>query len=278
MTTTLLQPTWRRLALGLLASATLLLGGCAALRAQNPDSALAPVRASAVGGDSHVMLDGHDVVSYFTDNRHAMGQPQFKSQYQGVSFHFASAAHKALFDAAPQRYLPQYGGFCANGIAYAIPWGGDADTWRIIDGKLYIFGGAGSRDAFLLDLPGNRRTGRQVLGRRSGRQQQLLAAQQAPGAACAALRQRRRTGPARGRSARQQALIGSARRRWLGTAAALGAGSLLLPACTLQAQRDHTGANAPAAVPLDRPPRVAWVFGSGGPRGHVHVGVLKAPG
>jgi YHS domain-containing protein len=96
------------------------------------------------------------VVAYFTENRHAMGQPQYKSLYQGVSFHFSSAAHKALFDAAPQRYLPQYGGFCANGIVYGIPWGGDADTWRILDGKLYIFGGAGSRDAFLLDVPGNR--------------------------------------------------------------------------------------------------------------------------
>jgi YHS domain-containing protein len=156
-TTTLHQPTWRRLALALLASASLLLGGCAAMRAQNPDSPLAPVRASAIGDDSHVMLDGHDVVAYFTENRHAKGQPQFKSQFQGVTFHFASAAHKALFDAAPQKYLPQYGGFCANGIMYGIPWGGDADTWRIIDGKLYIFGGAGSRDAFLLDVPGNRK-------------------------------------------------------------------------------------------------------------------------
>jgi len=68
-----------------------------------------------------------------------------------VTFRFASAAHKALFDASPEKYIPQFGGYCANGIVYGIPWGGDADTWRIIDGKLYIFGGAGSRDAFLLD-------------------------------------------------------------------------------------------------------------------------------
>ena len=149
------HPSWRRLGLALLAGLALLLGGCAALRAQNPDSPLAPVRATAIGSDPHVMLDGHDVVAYFTQGQHAMGQPQFSSRYQGVDFHFASAAHKALFDAAPQRYLPQFGGFCANGIAYAIPWGGDADTWRIIDGKLYIFGGAGSRDAFLLDVPRN---------------------------------------------------------------------------------------------------------------------------
>lgn len=149
-------PAWRRLATLLLATTALLLGGCAALRAQNPDSPLKPVRASAIGNDAHVMLDGHDVVAYFTQGRHAMGQPAIKSVHQGVTFYFASAEHKALFDAEPAKYIPQFGGFCANGIVYGIPWGGDADTWRIVDGKLYIFGGAGSRDAFLLDVPGNR--------------------------------------------------------------------------------------------------------------------------
>ena len=68
-------PAWRRLALCLLATSALLLGGCAAMQAQNPNSPLAPVRASAIGSDAHVMLDGHDVVAYFTQNRHAMGQP-----------------------------------------------------------------------------------------------------------------------------------------------------------------------------------------------------------
>lgn len=156
MTTDPTHPAWRRLTLALLATATLWLAGCAAMRAQNPESPLAPVRASAIGDDGHVMLDGHDVVAYFTRGRHAQGQPQFKSQYQGVTFHFTGPEHKALFDASPQTYLPQYGGFCASGIMYGIPWGGNADTWRILDGKLYIFGGAGSRDAFMLDATANR--------------------------------------------------------------------------------------------------------------------------
>jgi YHS domain-containing protein len=107
------------------------------------------------GGDDRVMLAGHDVVAYFTRGRHAMGAPQFKSVHEGVTFRFANAEHKALFDRDPKAYLPQYGGFCANGIVYGIPWGGDADSWRIIDGKLYIFGGQGSKDAFELDVPGN---------------------------------------------------------------------------------------------------------------------------
>ena len=138
---------------GLLMAA--LLSGCSSMTAQNPPGSLKPVNAVAEAGDGRVMLKGADVVAYFTQGRYVQGSPQHSSRYQDISFRFASAEHKALFDAAPQKYLPQYGGFCANGIVYAIPWGGDADTWRIVDGKLYIFGGQGSKDAFELDVAGN---------------------------------------------------------------------------------------------------------------------------
>jgi len=131
------------------------LAGCSAMQAQNPSGTLRPVNAVADGDDARLMLKGADVVAYFTHSRHVQGTSQHRSVYQDVNFRFASAEHKTLFDADPQRYLPQYGGYCANGIAYAIPWGGDADSWRLIDGKLYIFGGAGSKDAFELDVPGN---------------------------------------------------------------------------------------------------------------------------
>lgn len=155
------RPTTRRPArlatrVGPLLLAAVLLAGCGAMSAQNPASALRPVNAVADGEDARVMLKGHDVVAYFTEGRHRLGSPQWRSVYQAVSFRFASAEHKRLFDADPQKYLPQYGGYCANGIAYAIPWGGDADTWRMLDGKLYIFGGRGSQEAFELDVAGNR--------------------------------------------------------------------------------------------------------------------------
>jgi YHS domain-containing protein len=138
------------LSLGLFA-----LAGCGAMSAQNPSSTLKPVNAVEIPPDARVMLKGADVVAYFTQNAFVQGNPSFKSTYEGVSFYFASAEHKAAFDQAPARYLPQYGGYCANGVVYGIPWGGDADTWKLIDGKLYIFGGQGSKDGFELDEKAN---------------------------------------------------------------------------------------------------------------------------
>jgi len=150
---------WRapgRLAgLVLLLAALAGLAGCGAMQAQNPDSPLRPVNATAGDDGVPLMLKGHDVVAYFTEQRHRPGLPQFRSVHQGVTFQFASAEHKALFDAAPARYLPQFGGYCANGIVYGIPWGGDADAWLLHAGKLYIFGGQASKDAFELDEKAN---------------------------------------------------------------------------------------------------------------------------
>lgn len=147
--------TLRRLAALVAVGALSTLLGCAAINAQNPSGALKPVNAHVVDGASSVMLKGHDVVSYFTQNKHALGSAQFASSYEGVNFYFASAEHKALFDKEPAKYIPQYGGYCADGIVYGIPWGGDADTWLMRDNKLYIFGGQSSKDAFELDPAAN---------------------------------------------------------------------------------------------------------------------------
>jgi YHS domain-containing protein len=132
-----------------------LIAGCAPMFTQSPGGELSPVNAISDGEDKHLMLFGHDVVAYFTEGTHRMGTPAFKSKVGEVTFRFASAENKSLFDKAPAKYMPQFGGYCSNGIVYGIPWGGNADTWKIIEGKLYIFGGAGSRDAFMLDVPGN---------------------------------------------------------------------------------------------------------------------------
>ncbi len=110
-----------------------------------------PYNTSSEGGESRLMLRGFDPVAYFTQATHLRGRPEFRSEHDGVVYRFASAEHKAMFDREPARYAPQYGGFCTNGIAYGIPWGGDPDVWTIADGKLYIFGGEASKRYFMMD-------------------------------------------------------------------------------------------------------------------------------
>jgi YHS domain-containing protein len=132
-------------------SLLLALGGCSAYFAQNPGNSLSPVNAVALPAHDRVMLKGADVVNYFKNGSYQQGLPEFSENLDGVAFYFASAENKAAFQQSPARYLPQYGGYCANGITYGIPWGGDADTFKIVNGKLYIFGGTFSKEAFELN-------------------------------------------------------------------------------------------------------------------------------
>ncbi len=127
------------------------LAGCSAMQAQNPAGPWRPANVRPDDQGQMLLLGGHDVVAYFTLGRPVPGLAAHSLVHEGVPMRFASAEHLALFRADPQRYFPQFGGYCANGIVYGIPWGGDADTWRILDGKLLIFGGAGSQAAFELD-------------------------------------------------------------------------------------------------------------------------------
>jgi YHS domain-containing protein len=131
------------------------LTGCSAMQAQNPSGNYKPVNAVADSQHQRLFLKGADVTAYFTQGAYVQGKPEFVSRYEGVDFRFASAQSKALFDQSPTRYLPEYGGYCANGVMFGIPWGGDADSWKMTGGKLYLFGGQGSKDAFLLDEKAN---------------------------------------------------------------------------------------------------------------------------
>lgn len=135
-----------------------LLGLGAAVLAQGIDSPNAgPWRTISDAQDSNLMLEGHDPVAYFTQNEAIKGDPAIRTERLGVVFRFISEANKAEFMRAPHRYLPQFGGFCSNGINYAIPWGGGGgpNTWRIYRGKLYVFGGQSSRDHFEMDTERN---------------------------------------------------------------------------------------------------------------------------
>ena len=83
-------------------------------------------------------LSGYDAVSYFTEGRPVKGSPQFEHDWSGARWRFASASHRDAFAASPEKYAPQYGGYCAYGVSrnHAVP--GDAEAWKIVDGRLYL--------------------------------------------------------------------------------------------------------------------------------------------
>jgi YHS domain-containing protein len=84
-------------------------------------------------------LQGMDVVSYFKAGGPVQGQAEFSHDFDGARYLFLSAPNKAAFAADPDRYLPQFSGLCATGIAVGKEFKGDANTWKIVDGKLYLF-------------------------------------------------------------------------------------------------------------------------------------------
>jgi YHS domain-containing protein len=87
-----------------------------------------------------VAIQGYDPVAYFTQSKAVKGRTEFIANSNNVTYYFSSAANKALFEKDPQKYEPQYGGWCA----YAMGATGekvevDPETFSIANGKLYLF-------------------------------------------------------------------------------------------------------------------------------------------
>ena len=124
----------------LMLAALFFLTGCGTPFATVPDATGRPV-----------MLLGHDPVAYFTQGQATRGSVRHVVDLPERSYYFASAEHKALFEATPSRYEPQYGGFCASGAAFAIKLGSDPTAWTIRDGRLFIFGDVIGQTAWGVD-------------------------------------------------------------------------------------------------------------------------------
>src|SRR5262245_6936885 len=70
--------------------------------------------------EEHVAIQGYDPVGYFTDGKAIKGSTGYEYSWDGVRWRFASAAHRDLFVADPDRYMPQYGGYCAAAMANGV--------------------------------------------------------------------------------------------------------------------------------------------------------------
>ena len=116
-----------------------------------PGIAGEPVNVNASG----VAIEGYDPVAYFTDSKAVKGDGKFQSSYNGATYDFASAEHKATFDKDPVKYAPQFGGFCAYGVAQGHESRIDPNAFQIVDGRLLLQYSMGVRDKFNQDKDGN---------------------------------------------------------------------------------------------------------------------------
>ena len=88
--------------------------------------------------EDNIAIQGYDTVAYFTDGKAAKGKREFEHAWQDARWHFASASNRDLFTANPERYAPQYGGYCALGVAAGEVSDVDPKAFTIVDGKLYL--------------------------------------------------------------------------------------------------------------------------------------------
>lgn len=91
----------------------------------------------------NVAVEGYDVVAYFTDSKAVRGSADISYEWLGATWLFSTEDHRDRFAAEPITYAPQFGGLCAEGMAYAeMTVNIEPEAWQIIDGKLYFTAGA----------------------------------------------------------------------------------------------------------------------------------------
>lgn len=100
-------------------------------------------------------LQGYDPVAYFTLQTPTVGKAAYTHTFEGATYRFASKEHLEKFKAHPAQYAPQFGGFCAMGVALEKKLDGDPQAWRVVDNKLYLNVNKDIQKKWLEDVPGH---------------------------------------------------------------------------------------------------------------------------
>lgn len=102
-----------------------------------------------------VAIEGYDPVAYFTDRKPVKGNPSIRSVSNGAVYQFATAEHKAAFDAAPEKFQPQFGGWCAYAASIDTLSPIDPKYWEVVDGRLLLQHNQKAWDLWHKDAAGN---------------------------------------------------------------------------------------------------------------------------
>ena len=115
-----------------------------ALAALVVGAGLAAIPAAAADKDpvfatrGNLAIRGYDPVAYFTEGKAVKGDRDFTLGWQGADWRFASDENRSLFAADPEKYAPQYGGYCAWAVSRNYTASTDPDAFTIVGDKLYL--------------------------------------------------------------------------------------------------------------------------------------------
>ncbi len=109
----------------------------------------------AVNTSDSVGLKGYDPVAYFILGAPTSGADEYAYRWKNVTYKFSSAENQARFKADPEKYLPQYGGYCAYAMSLDRIADIDPHEWAIVDGKLYLNNGVVAQSLWSLNKSGN---------------------------------------------------------------------------------------------------------------------------
>ncbi len=113
----------------------------------------ADIEANADTND--IAIKGYDPVAYFTQSKPVQGSSKFSATHKNAIYHFSNAQNRDLFKANREKYAPQYGGYCAMGVAMNLKFDTDPQAWRIVDDKLYLNLSKTVQKKWLSDVPGH---------------------------------------------------------------------------------------------------------------------------
>lgn len=110
--------------------------------------------AAAYTAEGNIAVGGYDPVSYH-EGQPVRGEAALVAEHQGARFRFASAKNRDRFVADPARFAPAYGGYCAWAVSQGYTASGDAEVWRIVDGRLYLNYNHQVGERWARDIPGH---------------------------------------------------------------------------------------------------------------------------
>lgn len=105
--------------------------------------------------DQGIALHGYDPVAYVMEQEPTMGDASFSASHAGATYHFASQGNLEMFLQSPEKFAPQYGGYCSYGVRVGKKFDVDPGAFSVVDNRLYMLLNKGTHAIWLQERDKN---------------------------------------------------------------------------------------------------------------------------